>query len=144
MGTFLNERELQELTRRTQGAAQARVCVKEGIPHRIDPGNGRVLINAEELHGFLMGAMTELYRHFDRDGTLLYVGISLSAIRRTSQHKTSGWWMRVSRIDIERHPTREKALEAERVAIQTEKPLFNIANKGGTGIKKPELVLKKV
>ncbi len=32
--------------------------------------------------------MTELYRHFDEDGRLLYVGISFSAYQRYRAHMT--------------------------------------------------------
>ena len=35
---------------------------------------------------------TDLYRHFDAAGNLLYVGISFSAINRFSQHKYGSEW----------------------------------------------------
>lgn len=71
---------------------------------------------------------TALYRYFDSTGELLYVGISVSAVQRLSQHSRSGsGWMRlVKRIEIDRYATRAAAHEAERAAIRLEKPLFNI------------------
>lgn len=70
---------------------------------------------------------TELYRHFDAKGRLLYVGISLSTIVRLAQHKNVSHWMkRVARIDIERFPTRRMAEEAERRAIHDEGPECNV------------------
>lgn len=69
---------------------------------------------------------TELYRHFDASGRLLYVGISLSTAHRMGQHRnTSEWSHRVRTITIEHFPTREAALDAETEAIRTERPAFN-------------------
>jgi hypothetical protein len=71
--------------------------------------------------------MTKLYRHFDKDGRLLYVGVSLSAIVRLASHKqASEWFDQVTTVIIETLPTREAALIAEKLAIQNEKPLYNI------------------
>jgi len=73
---------------------------------------------------------TELYRHFDSDNALLYVGISLSTFTRLSQHKDhSQWFKKVSRVTIQHFPTREEAIAAEKAAIKTEAPMFNIAHK---------------
>lgn len=69
----------------------------------------------------------ELYRHFDKDGALVYVGISNSALKRTMNHRSqSKWFDIVVRIEIERFPDRETALAAEEAAIQNEKPLLNL------------------
>jgi hypothetical protein len=36
---------------------------------------------------------TELYRHYDAEGNLLYVGISLNSVVRLTQHRqASGWF----------------------------------------------------
>jgi predicted GIY-YIG superfamily endonuclease len=70
---------------------------------------------------------TYLYRHFGDGNLLLYVGISLDAIERTSQHKEgAAWWELIRTITIEKFETREEALAAERKAIREEKPLHNI------------------
>lgn len=71
---------------------------------------------------------TALYRHFDADGVLLYVGISLSAVARLAQHRDNAHWYRaIARVDIEWLPTREDAIFAERRAIFRERPLHNLA-----------------
>lgn len=71
--------------------------------------------------------MNQLYRHFDDKGKLLYVGISLSALARLCQHRVhSEWYARIRNVTIQNFDTREQALEAERLAIQNEKPLHNI------------------
>lgn len=68
-----------------------------------------------------------MYRHWDADGRLLYVGISLSAISRLAQHSASSHWSGdIARVTIENFETREAALAAERVAVQSENPLHNI------------------
>lgn len=69
-----------------------------------------------------------LYRCFNGDGELLYVGISWTAARRFGQHSNgSPWWGEVAEITLEKFPDRDRVREAERLAIQNEKPLFNIA-----------------
>ena len=71
---------------------------------------------------------TALYRHYDKRGRLLYVGISLHTAVRLMGHKSqrATWLYQVARIDIEWLPTRKAALAAERLAIKTEKPPHNI------------------
>lgn len=73
-----------------------------------------------------MDTPTHLYRHFDANGTLLYVGISLSAFHRLGQHKNNAHWFKsIANMTIETFPSREKALNAERRAIRNEYPLHN-------------------
>lgn len=84
----------------------------------------------------------ELYRHFDKNGVLVYVGISNSALLRTANHRDqSKWFDQVVRIEIERFPSRADALAAEEKAIITEKPTFNLrcGRKTGTLARNPEL-----
>lgn len=70
---------------------------------------------------------TALYRHRDQAGQLLYVGISLSAVSRTAQHSSRApWFKQITRIDIEWFGSRSSAAAAEKRAIQTEKPLYNV------------------
>lgn len=70
--------------------------------------------------------ITHLYRHFQKDGSLLYVGISLSAVARLAQHKNySEWFNSISRVEIETFTDRNAALDAERRAIKEENPLYN-------------------
>lgn len=76
----------------------------------------------------LQGKATALYRHFDAAGSLLYVGISLNAIARLSQHKQSKWSADIAKVEIEHYPTLRKALEAEKLAIQAEKPRWNVTH----------------
>lgn len=78
----------------------------------------------------IMSTKTELYRHYNGEGSLLYVGVSLSAINRFIQHKQiSDWSSQVAKIEIEVFETREDALEAETLAINNENPAYNIQKK---------------
>lgn len=73
---------------------------------------------------------TQLYRHFNDGGELLYVGISLSAINRLGQHADHATWFKtISKVTIENFATRNEALDAERNAIHKENPKHNIKHK---------------
>jgi hypothetical protein len=71
-----------------------------------------------------------LYRCFDSDGVLLYVGMSRSLGRRLEAHAKGSvfapWLARVD-IDGESHETRESVRAAEVLAIMSEDPVFNCA-----------------
>ncbi len=70
-----------------------------------------------------------LYRHFDSNDNLLYVGISNNHIRRLSEHEKNSHWINdVAYIKIEKFKTLEDVLLAEKTAIINEKPLHNIIN----------------
>jgi len=85
-----------------------------------------------------MNRPTQLYRHFDEDGTLLYIGISLNTMSRLSQHKVaSPWFEKVASVTIDHFDSRAEALKAEREAIQNENPPHNIHHK------RNEIVLEK-
>lgn len=75
--------------------------------------------------------MTNLYRHFDANGALLYIGVSLNALKRLSQHQNlSPWFASISNVTIETFETKQEALLAERHAIERENPKFNIERLG--------------
>ena len=74
--------------------------------------------------------MHHLYRHFDKKGVLLYVGVSVNALIRLNQHKhTSSWFADIASVTIENHLSREAVLIAEKKAVVEEKPLYNIRMK---------------
>lgn len=73
--------------------------------------------------------MSDLYRFFDANGDLLYVGISLSALQRASEHRSDkGWWRDVTRMEVEHHDVDRADLEfMEKEAIRNERPRHNKA-----------------
>jgi predicted GIY-YIG superfamily endonuclease len=68
---------------------------------------------------------TSLYRHFNKAGRLLYVGISHDPFRRFQQHADKSWKADVTRVEIEYHESLDHALFAEATAIRDEDPLYN-------------------
>lgn len=74
----------------------------------------------------VLDRQTCLYRYFDADGVLLYVGISVSALVRLRRHKReAAWFDKAATIKIERFRNRWNAAVAEYLAIKNEKPLHN-------------------
>lgn len=67
-----------------------------------------------------------LYRFFDDEGALLYVGISVNPLGRWDQHRAKTWWRDVRTATIEPCESREAALKAELAAIRAENPQHNI------------------
>lgn len=69
-----------------------------------------------------------VYRAFDADGRLLYIGSTIDFTARISSHRSVSWWMPlVTRFDVEVHLNDEAARRAEMVAIDREIPAFNQA-----------------
>lgn len=70
-----------------------------------------------------------LYRFYDAEGILLYVGITGNLPLRLPHHNASKpWWADVAYITLEHFPERASAEAAETHAIQTEGPRHNVAN----------------
>jgi predicted GIY-YIG superfamily endonuclease len=75
-----------------------------------------------------------LYRFFDAEDTLLYVGLTVNPGRRMEKHRgTQPWWNDVARIEMEQHQDLATLRAAEREAIEHEQPLHNVRMNAGTG-----------
>lgn len=73
-----------------------------------------------------MNEKTAVYRHYDADGALLYVGLSRNPLKRWGQHKALAlWFYDISRIEIQWFDSREDASDAEIRAVKSERPIFN-------------------
>ncbi|MFI2761350.1 type II toxin-antitoxin system prevent-host-death family antitoxin [Streptomyces echinatus] len=69
---------------------------------------------------------TALYRLYDADGTLLYIGISHDPNARFEQHaKLKDWWPLVAQREVEWFDDRPTAATAEAEAIRSEDPEHN-------------------
>lgn len=79
-----------------------------------------------------MSQATTLYRFYDVDGRVLYIGIAMGVHCRWARHaQEKRWWQEVASARLEHFPTREAATEAERAAIADEEPVYNVLlNKG--------------
>lgn len=71
-----------------------------------------------------------LYRFWNDADELLYVGITARPWERWKQHRAEkAWWEEVAKVTIENFATRAEVKAAETVAIKTENPLYNIAER---------------
>lgn len=75
--------------------------------------------------------LTHVYRYFDADDRLLYVGVARQFEARDYVHRHKPWYASVARVAIEQHESRQAALAAELKAILTEDPAHNVMNKPG-------------
>lgn len=70
-----------------------------------------------------------LYRFYDVEGRLLYVGVTSVGPSRWSDHELHKvWWVRVVRTTVEHYPDRATALAAEQAAILAEQPIHNVVH----------------
>jgi len=77
--------------------------------------------------GFDEDAPCDLYRIFDIDGRLLYIGITVDFNRRMWQHSlTQPWWDEAEHFFKDSYSTRREAVKAEANAIRSERPLYNV------------------
>ena len=76
-----------------------------------------------------MSEYQQLYRMYDKDGRLLYVGISKSALARYAQHAAEKAWIgEVVRMDVQTIPcARDEIVKIESRAIEQEQPRYNVA-----------------
>lgn len=75
----------------------------------------------------------DVYRCYGDDGRLLYVGASVNVEARLAQHRTSSWWgWMLDRVEVTSFPDEATARAAEREAIATENPRFNIQGRWQT------------
>jgi len=72
---------------------------------------------------------TDLYRYYDADDRLLYIGVSKCAVARAMKHQyDAAWWASFAYMTREVYPTRAAALRAEKAAIKAERPIHNIVH----------------
>lgn len=71
-----------------------------------------------------------VYRVFDRTGDLIYVGCSNNLFTRLAQHEELSWWApQAFKVKSRIYPSYDVGLKAERLAIQTEHPRWNVGGK---------------
>lgn len=80
--------------------------------------------------GHMGGNKHALYRFYGEDGKLLYIGITNDPGRRFAEHtKEKHWWTRIRNISVDWYKSRGAVLAAEKRAIGTESPLYNVRDK---------------
>ena len=81
-----------------------------------------------------MTAPCALYRLYNADHDLIYVGASVAPIARLSEHVGRAEWGRTAAtMTMAWFPSRQEAFEAERAAILAERPMFNSAGRKHRG-----------
>lgn len=78
----------------------------------------------------MVNRRTCVYRAYDAEERLLYVGISMNLDGRLTKHRRTAWWPLVAEITVQWFDGRELAKSAERAAILNENPLYNITRPG--------------
>lgn len=78
-----------------------------------------------------------LYRFFNADGDLLYVGMTKNPGQRLAGHSSNqSWWREVANVTMEHCDTRAALKRAERDAIRNESPKYNVVhNKPTSGVR---------
>lgn len=66
-----------------------------------------------------------VYRAWDKNGNLLYVGSSYHPDRRMQAHQKAVWYDEMTKHRFDWYPTRDMAFAAELEAIHTEHPTYN-------------------
>lgn len=80
-----------------------------------------------------------LYRFFGANDELLYVGITCDLGRRMSRHaQDKPWWTEVRRTTVEHFDSRDAVLAAERSAVMSEAPAYNVRLRNGKPTTPPE------
>lgn len=70
---------------------------------------------------------TAVYRLFDADNVLLYVGITHDLKVRLPDHRCrKAWWPEVGHVSVDWCPDRSEALHQEARAVAFEKPRHNV------------------
>lgn len=136
MSSNLSEQSLPGFLTRPQKSGRIYYYFDNGKKPRkeipLGPDYDRAIAKYRCLTGVVDGYQIKprafyLYRHYDEDGLLLYVGVSLSTLNRLERHReASVWFWNIARVEIQRFSTRQESLDAERTAIQHEHPLFNL------------------
>lgn len=107
------------------------------------------MVEQKKLHGQWSPPLKrprgcQLYRHFDKNGTLLYVGISLNSMSRLISHKTCAkWFDQIQTIKIEHFSNRPEAMRREQEIISEEGPIYNISFNKNPLPREYPLIVKK-
>jgi hypothetical protein len=86
----------------------------------------------------LQAPQYRLYRWFDSDDVLLYIGVTCRPELRASAHSLHSYWSRFAkRCEYDRQTTesRVEGLDWERQAIQNDRPVFNMSPRAPGALK---------
>lgn len=71
-----------------------------------------------------------VYRCYDRDGLLAYVGCTSNLQIRLATHSAGSWWApSIVKVSAKVYPTKDIARAVERAAIKTQHPRWNVMSR---------------
>lgn len=82
----------------------------------------------------LLAERTALYRFYDADDALIYVGVTGELKKRIAAHARKPWWPTVARQTVDWHEDRSDALAIETEDILKHRPQWNMRHDGETGV----------
>lgn len=89
-----------------------------------DEDNYAICANCRDVARHPRGPV--VYRCYDADDELIYIGSSINLRQRIYTHRSSTrWWGEVARVEAEPHPSEGACRIAEGRAIATESPYYN-------------------
>lgn len=105
-----------------------RDCERLNAPKKKQTPEGRVSGTPRTPISIRQAFPHYVYRCYDAQDQLLYVGCTYNPPVRMKQHKAEGkkWIPKTVRVRFTVFPDRRKALDMERLAIETEGPLHNL------------------
>jgi hypothetical protein len=75
----------------------------------------------------LANANHYVYRLYDNESRLIYVGCSHEPEQRIKRHRSTQWWApQIAKVRVKVYPSRSAGLAAETEARNTEHPRWNI------------------
>lgn len=125
-----------EIEAERQAALAPHVCPVPA-PHTCPPPQVQIVDHVPSLDAGAVDIAVALghdvhcvYRLWGADPSrALYIGVSKSALGRIGQHAASKpWWHKVQDATFEFYPNRLVAEYAEKVAIRTERPVYNVTH----------------
>lgn len=96
-----------------------------------DPAQGLMIHPGTQSAG---SSETAVYRLFDANGRLLYVGIGRNPMGRWAAHAELSWWSTVHRFTVAWFDSRREAADEERRALRSESPAHNIQGTARHGL----------
>lgn len=85
----------------------------------------------------------DVYKAYDTDGQLLYVGVSVNVFKRLREHKQYAAWMPHSaRVDVVQYLNRNAARAEEARCIREDGPLYNVTKENAWGCELSEVTVE--
>src|SRR5690242_14803913 len=107
--------------------AASHPCENQPLSARSKPPEANPLAESGGTMAAAPKGRTALYRLYDAEDNLLYIGIAATPEQRWSTHASNKrWWPSVAGKVVEWHPTRAGAAAAEIAAVQDENPRYNV------------------